>query len=202
MVSECCGSKSNVLFLGAKSSPLITWLQDQGETVFSTEDPVSVDLIIAEKIDFIVSYGYRHLIRKDVIELLPRKIVNLHISFLPWNRGADPNFWSVIDDTPKGVTIHLVDEGLDTGDIIEQRVVDIDVHKETLSSSYARLNEEIIALFQSEWKRIKCGNFVGKKQEGVGSFHKLKDKEALWGRLSLGWDTPMIDVKKLVLESQ
>ena len=44
--------------------------------------------------DFIVSYGYRHILSKNILDLLPNKIINLHISYLPYNRGADPNFWS------------------------------------------------------------------------------------------------------------
>ena len=38
-------------------------------------------------------------------------------------QGFSPNFWSLFEDTPTGVTIHLVDEGIDTGDIIYQRKV-------------------------------------------------------------------------------
>ena len=43
------------------------------------------------------------------------------MSYLPWNRGADPNFWSILEDTPKGVTIHIMDESIDTGDILYQK---------------------------------------------------------------------------------
>ena len=56
--------------------------------------------------DKIISYSYRYIIAKEMIDFMPTSIVNLHISYLPWNRGASPNFWSFIEDTPKGVTIH------------------------------------------------------------------------------------------------
>src|SRR5690606_983365 len=68
--------------------------------------------------DLLVSFGYRHIL-KD----LSVPAVNIHISMLPWNRGADPNFWSWLDHTPKGVTVHLMDQGIDTGPIIAQREV-------------------------------------------------------------------------------
>eukprot|EP00392_Amoebophrya_sp_AT5.2_P019205 g19951.t1 len=63
--------------------------------------------------DYCVSYGYRHIIRTPVIEgMFDRKrIINLHISYLPYNRGADPNLWSILERTPPGVTIHHIDEG-------------------------------------------------------------------------------------------
>ncbi len=62
-------------------------------------------------------------------------IINLHISFLPWNRGAHPNFWSFYDDTPKGVTIHLIDEGIDTGAIIYQKEITFDRNEKTFESN-------------------------------------------------------------------
>ena len=45
------------------------------------------------------------------------------MSFLPYNRGSHPNFWSFIDDTPKGITIHEIDEGADTGNIVFQKKI-------------------------------------------------------------------------------
>jgi len=43
--------------------------------------------------DLVISYGYRHILKKEIIESSKAPIVNLHISYLPWNRGAHPNFW-------------------------------------------------------------------------------------------------------------
>ena len=66
----------------------------------------------------------------------------MHISLLPWNRGYHPNIWSFLEDTPKGVTIHYINEGIDTGDIIVQKEIVIDEDKETLKSSYEILHEK------------------------------------------------------------
>lgn len=140
--------------------------------------------------DFIISYGYRHIIKEWVINRYPDKIINLHISMLPWNRGADPNFWSFIDDTPKGVSIHYVDKGIDTGDIIAQKEVFFQ-GEHTLKTSYDKLQDEIQLLFRSKWKDIKSGNIERKKQTGNGSFHKSKDKEPLLHLLPKGYDTPV-----------
>lgn len=70
--------------------------------------------------DYIVSFNYAYLINNDVIQYMQGNIINLHISYLPWNRGVSPNIWSFIDNTPIGVTIHQVDAGFDTGKIIEK----------------------------------------------------------------------------------
>ena len=56
-----------------------------------------------------------------------KKIINLHISYLPYNKGAHPNFWSFADNTPSGVTIHEVNENLDSGNIIFQKKIEFDI---------------------------------------------------------------------------
>ena len=43
--------------------------------------------------------------------------INLHLSYLPFNRGKNPNVWSIIESTPCGATIHKIDEKIDTGKI-------------------------------------------------------------------------------------
>src|SRR3990167_11096462 len=112
-----------VLFLGNPNSPLVDYLIGVGEKVIVTWDKIDPQTISTQKPDFLVSYGYRHILRENVLGMLPDRAVNLHIAFLPWNRGADPNFWSFAEHTPKGVTIHYLDKGVDTGDIIAQRSV-------------------------------------------------------------------------------
>jgi len=82
-------------------------------------------------------------------------IINLHISLLLWNRGAYPNVWSFLEDTPKGVTIYIIDEGVDTGSILAQKEIYIDENIETLRSSYEKLHREIQALFREKWADIK-----------------------------------------------
>ena len=46
--------------------------------------------------DLIVSFGYRHIINKNILSKLKRPIINLHLSYLPYNRGSHPNFWSLL----------------------------------------------------------------------------------------------------------
>ena len=163
----------NVLFLGYMNSPLIDFLIES-DNVLSTDEKIDSDLIIDAEIDFIVSYGYRWLIKKEVLDLV--NAINLHISYLPYNRGADPNFWSVIDDTPKGVTIHQVDEFFDTGDILLQELVDI-TEKDTLRTSYDKLQKAVQKLFKENWGSIKNRTCKGTSQVGKGSYHRSMDKE-------------------------
>ncbi len=180
---------SKVLFLGAHDSPLIDWLRAQEGRVIPQTGKVEPRFVQQLGCDFLISYGYRYLLGNDILDLFPNRAINLHISYLPWNRGADPNFWSFVDNTPKGVTIHHLDSGLDTGDIIVQEEMEFDVAKDTLVSSYEKLHAEIQDLFKRYWPQIKSETAPRTKQPGGGSSHKTSDKEALSHLLTDGWNT-------------
>lgn len=155
--------------------------------------------------DLILSYGYRRIIDRDVVREYggPRgKIVNLHLSFLPWNRGADPNFWSWIDGTPKGVSLHMVDAGIDTGPIVLVRGVRFHGQEHTLATTYADLRRAAVGMIQHSWPafrgRLAHGwPLLSIPQPAGGSYHKTVDKESLFARLSAGWDTPVGEVQEL-----
>lgn len=159
-----------ILFLGGKlASDLADWLTSQGEEVIYREDKVTTDDVKKVSPDFIISYNYKYIISKEIIDCVRGRAVNLHISLLPWNRGSHPNVWSFLGDTPKGVTIHYINEGIDTGDVILQKEVFIDENKETLKSSYEILHREIQALFKENWNKIKNAEIVSQKQMGGGT---------------------------------
>jgi methionyl-tRNA formyltransferase len=183
--------KDKILFLGPSDSTVFVWLQKKGENVFSTIDKITVDYILENDFNFLISYGYRFILRKEILDLFPNKAINMHISYLPYNRGADPNFWSFIEGTPKGVSIHYLDEGVDTGDIIVQKEVFFDsIDVETLGSSYQKLQIEIQNLFFQHWDLIKNQKCNRSTQVGIGTAHRVKDKEHLLHLIEKdGWNT-------------
>jgi methionyl-tRNA formyltransferase len=159
----------------------------------STAEPVAAEGLAASKAEYLVSYGFRHILREDVLALFPERALNLHISLLPWNRGADPNLWSFLEDTPKGVTIHRLDKGVDTGDILVQREVAIPGDA-TLRTSYELLQESIRCLFCENWPRLKAGELRPRPQTGPATAHRTKDKLPHLGALRLGMDTPVEEI--------
>ena len=190
-----------VLFLGPSQSPLVGYLEVMWNDVVATMDPIDVAYLEAHSPNFIVSYGYRHILKRDVLDRYPDRVINLHASYLPWNRGADPNFWSYVEDTPKGVTIHYVDEGVDTGDIIAQRRVHPS-DTDTLRTSYDRLHATIQTLFKEHWLAIRAGRCTRRPQRGTGTYHRLKDKEGLSRLLSHGCDTPVAALQEYAADTQ
>ncbi len=159
-----------ILFLGGNelSLRLVEFLKGVGEEVIYTEERIDLEFVRTIDPEFIVSYNYKHIIPKEVVRSYYPRIINLHISFLPYNKGYYPNVWSFLEDTPKGVSIHIVDEGVDTGPILLQKEVFIDEEKETLRSSYLKLHEEIQRLFKENWDKIKNMEIKPFRQHGGG----------------------------------
>lgn len=174
---------------------LYAWLKERCDTIL-WEKPVMCKLLDEHKPDLIVSYNYKYIIKEDVITYMQGKIVNLHISYLPWNRGSSPNIWSFVDDTPKGVTIHQIARGLDTGAILYQKECNFVPEKETFASTYQILSETIIKLFQDNWEEIKAGDYKLYEQSGKGSYHTSKDLEVLQEKCPFEWSDNIADFLK------
>jgi len=64
-----------ILFLGPEDSPLITWLREQGEQVIQTADKLSAENIAEQGYSFLVSYGYRHILRNDILDFFPGRAI-------------------------------------------------------------------------------------------------------------------------------
>ncbi|MFC1568335.1 formyltransferase family protein [Candidatus Margulisiibacteriota bacterium] len=190
----------NILFLTNNniSFSLKDWLQKTAVAkVVLWQEKLTPKVIADHQPDLVISYNYKHIIKSDVLNILPGRVINLHIALLPWNRGADPNVWSILDATPKGVTIHLIDQGVDTGGIIIQKEVELDEAKETLASSYAILHQEIQALFKANWQQIKILKFKAQPQAGLGTAHRKKDFELISSILgNEGWDITIPELKR------
>ncbi len=178
-----------VLFLGPGESPLLAVL-DQHDDVEQTVEPIKPAW---PRPDLIVSYGYTHILGSDILDWVAGNAINLHISMLPWNRGSDPNLWSFLENTPCGVSIHYMDTGIDTGDLIAQREVHF-TGEETLRGSYELLQTEIQRLFRELWPDIRAGRVRRIPQPGGGSYHRQADKDRFAHFLTHGWDTPIKEI--------
>ena len=190
-----------VAILSPYPTALMAALRANDDQVFALNDRIDVSMLRRIGIDWIISYGYRHLIREPVLTDWCGRLVNLHVSLLPYNRGADPNFWSWFDGTPKGVTIHQIDSGLDTGAILAQCEVAF-AETDTLMTSYWKLRAELERLFEASWTAIRDGRLKAVHQVGGGTYHRQADKAAIFSELPHGFDTPVRDVEALGVESR
>jgi methionyl-tRNA formyltransferase len=122
-----------------------------------------------------VSVLFGYVLTAEFMRLFPKGCINLHPALLPHNRGAFPNVWSIVSKTPAGVTLHYIDEGIDTGDIIAQQEVPVEI-TDTGASLYGKLETASLELFKKHWPSIRAGNCSRTPQLlGTGSSHRARD---------------------------
>lgn len=150
---------------------LFTWIEEQGNKIVLWKDKLNAEIFLKHEFDLAVSYTYPFLIEEDIIQKLNGNIVNLHNSFLPFERGASPNIWNLLSKTPRGVSIHYIDSGLDTGDIIAQKIVKLE-EGATLRTSYEQLDYAAKELFKDIFPIYIYWDSMRKKCLGKGTYHK------------------------------
>ena len=92
-----------------------------------------------------------------------------------------------------GVTIHLIDKGLDTGNILCQKILNFDNENETFKTLYNKLKNDMYLLFIENWDSIKNNKLIPIKQnEDIMTKHLLKDRPNLNIILPYGWNTRKI----------
>jgi len=192
--------KKSILFLtnNEKSKELYEWLKayESDKEVYCMSNKITLDIVRKMQPEFIISYNYRHIISKEVLDYMNGRAINLHVSFLPYNRGSSPNFFSFLDNTPKGVTIHEMTAALDKGRILAQKELTFNEETETFSSSYQRLQEEICELFKNNWDLIKNNMLEGFFPEKKGTYHTMKELDAFRKEHPFSWDDCIADFKR------
>jgi len=128
--------------------------------------------------DFLISVHWPKVFTAKELARPKHGCLNLHNSYLPWNRGAHPCTWALIDQTPHGVTMHWMDEGIDTGDIFLQERL-FPEKGETAHELYQRTVELEVKLFEKALDQLWIGRRDRKPQVGIGSFHKKADFKRL-----------------------
>lgn len=95
-------------------------------------------LLTEIKPDIVILGGCFSIIKKNILEIAQKYVFNIHPALLPKYRGVSVVQWSIYKGDPVGVTVHAVDEGVDTGGIVAQKKVEID-KKDTIESLRRRI---------------------------------------------------------------
>lgn len=186
-----------VLVLSPYPQGLLPWLKAIPDEYTVKSDPITVDYCKEGKFDFLISYGYRYLLHQDVLTFFPGRAINLHISLLPYCRGAHPVFWAICEGKPLGVTIHLLDAGLDTGNILIQQQTPLRIeYNDSFASLYIRLRRSIEVLFGYNWKHLRKGENCGLPQQGHPTSHQSRELDEWLAYLPDKWDTTIYDFCK------
>tara|TARA_A100001015_G_C14768323_1_gene624203 strand:- start:18 stop:776 length:759 start_codon:yes stop_codon:yes gene_type:complete len=147
----------------------------QCDDIFTADDLKNeehVDSLKKLNADFIVTVFWAHLLKPNVINSV-KDTVNFHPALLPINRGWHPHVHSIIDGSPLGVTLHRIDEGIDTGAVWVQKEVHLSEF-DTAKTIYHRLQNEIIDLFKNNWIKIKNGEIIPINQDETEAIYHSK----------------------------
>lgn len=112
--------------------------------------------------------AYGQLLRPAVFDIPPAGTINIHASLLPAYRGAAPVRWAIVrGETRTGVTTFLIDEGMDTGDLLLQRAIDIDPNETAgaLQDRLATLGADVIL---ETLRGIESGTLNPEPQPAIG----------------------------------
>lgn len=144
--------------------------------------------VLTKETDFLVSVNYKFIIPKEVIAF-HKYAVNLHGSLLPQYRGRTPHVWSIINgEKYSGVTAHVIEEAIDSGDIIEQIPVKIE-EDDTGYSLLKKIGSLYPTVLLKSLEKLKLdapltkqdgdkASFYGKRTPDMGyiDFHKNSDE--------------------------
>ena len=166
------------LFLGYKKNQtsLIYFLKKKNFRIKNYQKIPPLEIF--KQSDFILSFGFRKIISENIIKKLKKPIFNIHLSYLPFNRGAHPNFWSFIENTPAGVSIHKIDKGVDTGNVILRKKIyfNTSLNKfSTFKKTYNFLFLEAEKLFKKNFNKIYNKKYKKILNNYNGTFHYKKD---------------------------
>lgn len=117
------------------------------------------------------------ILKKSVLNAARLGFINTHPSLLPHNRGKHYNFWAIVEQAPFGVTLHWVDEGIDTGHIVAQQPIPYG-WTDTGETLYRKAQESIFTLFSETYPLLRTGNIESSRQLGPGSFHYASELES------------------------
>lgn len=177
---------------------LFTWIKEQGHETVTEQNRIEAEWVKEESFDLVISYTYQYIIKQQIIDVVNGNIINLHTSYLPFDRGASPNLFNILEGSPRGVSIHYVNAGLDSGDIIAQKLVALEKGA-TLKNSYEQLDREIKELFKSIFALYRYWNSMRKRCVGNGTYHREKELEPVKRKFeNWNWDISVEQFLKTV----
>ncbi len=133
------------------------------------KEPEAVEVLRSYEADIFVVAAFGQILSEEILSMPKYGCVNIHASLLPKYRGAGPIQWAIIDGEKKtGVTIMQMEKGLDTGDMLLQKEVEIDP-KETGDSLHDKLAAAGAELIVEALPKIAAGQLTPRKQNDAES---------------------------------
>ena len=180
------------------SSPVKIFSEKLGLKIFqplNLKDPLFISELIDLNADIFVVVAFR-MLPKKVWSIPPFGTINLHASLLPNYRGAAPINWVLINgESSTGVTTFLINENIDTGDLLMQDKMNIeddfcagDIHDKLLDIGAPIIVKTLIGL--------KKGNLIPKKQERLKKISEAPKLTPV--NTKINWSLTLIQINNLI----
>lgn len=113
-------------------------------SVNSINDEETIKIIVNCNPDIVIVNGTR-IISKHVLESVQAPIINMHMGITPKYRGVHGAYWALVNDDAEncGVTVHMVNQGIDTGDVIRQKRITVKREDNFVTYPYIQAGEGI-----------------------------------------------------------
>ena len=158
-------------------------------------EPECIEELKKYNADVCVVIAFGQILPKEILEMTPYGCINVHASLLPKYRGAAPIQWAVINgETVSGVTTMQMDEGVDTGDMLEKAEIPLD-EKETGGSLHDKLAEAGAKLCVHTLAAMRAGELKPEKQgESPTEYARMLDKKL--GKID--WTRSAAEIERLI----
>ncbi len=142
-------------------------------TIF--RESTGINTLESLKPDYIICVHFPYSMPESVLNIPRIGVLNLHPSFLPYNRGWHTATWAILEGTPYGATLHFMAGELDAGDIIHQKTLEI-LPEDTADSLYQRVKQLELEVFREAWPSLLTGCPARRPQDPTrATFHRRKD---------------------------
>ena len=131
---------------------------------------------IVQGFDLVISLHCKQIFPAQLARAV--KCINIHPGLNPYNRGWFPQIFSIINKLPFGATIHVIDEHLDHGPIIDQEEVPLFAWDTSLTA-YNRVIEAELRLVRKNLKKILCGEYTCRQPDKEGNLNLARDFQRL-----------------------
>ena len=156
------------------------------------KEPEAVEVLRSYEADIFVVAAFGQILSEEILSMPKYGCVNIHASLLPKYRGAGPIQWAIIDgEQESGVTIMQMEKGLDTGDMLLQKEVEIDP-KETGDSLHDKLAAAGAELIVEALPKIAAGQLTPRKQNDAESCYAKMLQKSM-GRIDWNMTADKLD---------
>jgi UDP-4-amino-4-deoxy-L-arabinose formyltransferase/UDP-glucuronic acid dehydrogenase (UDP-4-keto-hexauronic acid decarboxylating) len=156
--------------------------------------PEFVEVIRKAEPDYVISGYYARIFKDQILSIPKNGCINIHPTGLPRFRGLSPSFTHMLfGDTHNYITMHWLNPGIDTGDIIAQASIEI-LPDDTGFTCSRRLTESAGTMFRENWPLVKAGKAPHDVQdESIASVFNFS-----WKLAEIDWTKTNVEIFNLV----